>query len=304
MQRAGGAAAMDDDLPLLLQIAAVWAVVAGVAYGFFRYLRRTKPQFEPGIPLGLPHVDFMAKVAHVIDGDTVDVVSEEGRLFRIRLSAIDCPEDGQALGDTATAGLIKLIGGKTVFLENHDVDQYGRIVATIFLLPENSTGGETETVAARGLNVNERMVALGHAWVYRQFYDYLPEARRDTLNRAENWARTRKVGLWRTENPIPPWEWRMTSAPKAVSSPWQPQRRPWRPRTRAASSRYRVWRRRSHYSWRRGGRAFIPWPVLAVGAALVGLAWLYDSGTLYRAGFTTKPPSDVHVIRGGRSTDR
>ena len=290
-------------LPLLLEIAAVWAVMGLAAWWSLKRLRKSRQQSKPRETLGLPRVDFTAKVAHVIDGDTVDVVSEDGRLFRIRLSAIDCPEDGQAWGDTATAGLIKLIGGKTVFLENHGADPYDRILATIYVAPANSTGR---------VNVNERMVALGHAWVYRQFYDHLPEHRRRSLDRIEEWAKSRKVGLWRSPDPVPPWEWRASSRAGDIPSPWSlPQRPRWNPRQPSWRGRHRAapawrvpYRRPSYRSGQRADRSgqrldpSVLWPVLAVGAALVGLLWLYESGVLYRAGITSAPPGDVHVIRG------
>ncbi len=142
------------------------------------------------------------KVEHVIDGDTV-IVSRFRNKITIRLDSIDCPEDGQEWGNYATAGLIKLIGGKHVHVEEHTIDHYGRTVATLYVhLSETS----------EWLNVNERMITLGHAWVMRRYYKHLPEHRRDKLNRLERWARSKKVGLWQLPNPIPPWDWRRGSS--------------------------------------------------------------------------------------------
>ena len=124
---------------------------------------------------------------------------KDRREIRIRLDAIDCPEDGQHWGDTAKYGLIKLIGGRDVRLEEYGQDRYERTLATIFVQHEY----ESEWI-----NVNERMVTLGHAWVMRMFYDHLPKDRQDKLNRLERWARSKKVGLWQTPDPIPPWKWR------------------------------------------------------------------------------------------------
>ncbi|MBA5866417.1 MAG: hypothetical protein GDA67_06940 [Nitrospira sp. CR1.3] len=138
------------------------------------------------------------KVRHVIDGDTV-IVWRSWTETRIRLDAIDCPEDGQPWGDTSKAGLIKLIGGRDVYLETHGVDQHGRTLATVYL---------PDSRASEWMNVNERMVMLGHAWVARKYYDHLPTPRQDQLNRLERWARSKRVGLWGTEDPVPPWQWR------------------------------------------------------------------------------------------------
>ena len=140
-----------------------------------------------------------AKVMHVIDGDTVIVDKGWSQVVMIRLDSIDCPEDGQHWGDTAAYGLIKLIGGRKVHLEEHGLDSHGRTLATIYV--QHANGEEW-------VNVNERMVTLGHAWVMRKFYDHLPKGRQDKLNRLERWARSKNVGLWRTQNPIPPWQWR------------------------------------------------------------------------------------------------
>lgn len=139
-----------------------------------------------------------AQVIHVLDGDTV-ILSRNPGDIRVRLDSIDCPEDGQHWGDTAKYGLIKLIGNKIVHLEEHGLDGYGRTLATLYVWhPERNLW----------LNVNERMVTLGHAWVMRQFYDHLPQDRQAQLNRLERWARSKRVGLWATSNPTPPWTWR------------------------------------------------------------------------------------------------
>ena len=140
----------------------------------------------------------LVKVEHIIDGDTVIVVKNWQKI-RIRLYSIDCPEAGQPWGDTAKYGLIKLIGGRKVRLEEHGIDAYERILATIYV--QQGHGSEW-------MNVNERMVTLGHAWVMRKFQDCLPKDRQDKLNRLERWARSKKVGMWQTPNQIPPWKWR------------------------------------------------------------------------------------------------
>lgn len=139
-----------------------------------------------------------ARVVWVIDGDTA-IVLQGRRKFPVRLDSIDCPEDGQEWGDIAKYGLIKLIGRQQVYLEEHGVDVHGRTLATLYIWNADKFDW---------LNINERMVTLGHAWVMRKFYDHLPQDRQDKLNNLERWARSKKIGLWRAENPTPPWEWR------------------------------------------------------------------------------------------------
>jgi endonuclease YncB( thermonuclease family) len=141
----------------------------------------------------LPRVN----VAWVVDGDTV-VVKARGDIT-IRLDSIDCPEDGQYWGDNAKYGLMKMISKRYVYVEEHGSDGYGRTLATLYVWHEQK--GEW-------LNVNERMVMLGHAWVMQEFFDHLPQDRQDNLCKLQNWARSKKVGLWHQENPVPPWQWR------------------------------------------------------------------------------------------------
>lgn len=139
-----------------------------------------------------------AKVIRVVDGDTV-VVGTPWHKETLRLDAIDCPEDGQYWGETAKYGLIKLIGGREISFEDHATDLYGRTVATVHVWHHDK---------AQWINVNARMVTLGHAWVFRGYLQHLPRERRNELFRLEKWARTNKIGLWRDDNPIPPWKWR------------------------------------------------------------------------------------------------
>ena len=139
-----------------------------------------------------------AEVKWVIDGDTV-VVSIKGQKEKVRLDSIDCPEGDQEWGSAAKYGLVKLIGGRSIQLEQYGMDIYGRIIATIYVW--NDANNEWS-------NVNERMVTLGHAWVMRLYYNHLSKDRQNKLNQLERWARSRKVGLWRSQNPIPPWNWR------------------------------------------------------------------------------------------------
>jgi endonuclease YncB( thermonuclease family) len=164
----------------------------------YKAAHKTKAQSEDTVKDEIENFPI-AKVKWVIDGDTVIVIQGWSEIV-IRLDSIDCPEDGQDWGDTAKYGLIKLIGRCNVRLEEHGPDDYGRTLATIYVWHKHKS---------EWLNVNERMVTLGHAWVMRKFYDHLPQDRQEKLNRLERWAKSKKVGLWRDPNPIPPWQWRM-----------------------------------------------------------------------------------------------
>ena len=70
------------------------------------------------------------KVTKVIDGDTVDVVSGE----RIRFYEIDAPENPQGcLGTESKTRLENLIGGKQISYEKVGKDNFGRILAYVYV---------------------------------------------------------------------------------------------------------------------------------------------------------------------------
>jgi micrococcal nuclease len=139
-----------------------------------------------------------ARVLRVLDGDTVIVMMDRSETV-VRLDSIDCPEDGQAWAGPAAAELRTLIDGRIVGLEQHGQDPYGRTLATIYVWNSSENGC---------INVNERMVVLGHAWVMRLYYDHLPRDRQQKLNQLEKWAKLNQLGLWKDPNPVPPWKWR------------------------------------------------------------------------------------------------
>ena len=139
-----------------------------------------------------------ARVDCVIDGNTI-IVSSRCLRKKIRLDAIDCPKDGQEWGVRATWGLVKMIGARDITYVAHDIDRYGRTVATLYVRDESGDGW---------INVNARMVLLGHAWVMRGNYHHLSQAQKHELDSMEHWARQLRIGLWDSERPIPPWQWR------------------------------------------------------------------------------------------------
>ena len=145
-----------------------------------------------------PAVSGPARLTKVLDGDTL-VVSQRWRKYTIRLDAIDCPELDQPWGKKARSGLKKLLGRNRIKVEVHSIDHYGRTLATVFAWNRENSDW---------MNVNARMVVLGHAWVYGRYLDHLPWARRRDLQDKESWARSKRVGLWRYSNPTPPWNWR------------------------------------------------------------------------------------------------
>lgn len=177
-----------------MELIVIVVIVIGMAWGAIALDRsRAGAAYAP-----VPTIQYLdARVRHVIDCGTV-VVAVGWDQLTLRLKGIDCPEDGQPWDDAAKHGLSKLIGGQIVRFEEHGFDKYGRTLATV----------HARQADGKWMNVNARMVALGHAWVRSAYCEGLPAEREAELRNLQHRARSGRVGLWNASNPVPPWKWR------------------------------------------------------------------------------------------------
>jgi micrococcal nuclease len=131
---------------------------------------------------------FDGPLLWVTDGDSLRMLLR-GRDTEIRLADVDAPERDQPHGWKSKLELIDLVRGRHVVLVPRDVDQYGRIVARVWV-------GD--------LDVNRELVRRGAAWFYPQY------AEDDSLYNVEQEARTAKRGLWALplRDRMEPWMWR------------------------------------------------------------------------------------------------
>lgn len=137
------------------------------------------------------------KVMQVKDGDTVVIQPEDGgQFFTCRLYGIDTPEithgrkPGQPYGEEASKELKKLILGQHVQVETTGAKTYKREVCII---------------KKDGADINLEMVRKGYAWAYKQ---YLKRPYASDYIDAERSARDKRLGLWKDNNPMPPWDFR------------------------------------------------------------------------------------------------
>jgi micrococcal nuclease len=131
---------------------------------------------------------FSGPVVSVFAGDMIEVLHNT-HPEPIRLSGIDCPEEGQAFGDRAKQAASALVFGRDVILQTHGQDKYGRTLADVFLLD--------------GTNINHALVKAGWCWWNRKYAPLDTE-----LEKLEKEARNAKKGLWVDPAPIPPWAYR------------------------------------------------------------------------------------------------
>jgi micrococcal nuclease len=142
-----------------------------------------------------PHL-FHAKVAAVVDGDTIHVVDDHGVPLNIRLDGIDCPESGQPFGGVARRFVRAAAFDRDVEIRVVDQDAYERLVAR---------------VSVDGQDLSTQLLRAGLAWHYTE---YSHDA---ALASAEKDARQAKRGLWSESNAVPPWVWRRDGGAKNAS---------------------------------------------------------------------------------------
>ncbi len=133
------------------------------------------------------------KVIKVADGDSITVLDNTNTQHRIRLQGIDAPERKQAFGNASRKHLATLVAGKVVTVKWDKRDRYRRIVGFVIV---------------DGQDVNLAQVKAGMAWFYRYYQRELSAEDRRLYADVENKARYERLGLWRENNPNPPWEHR------------------------------------------------------------------------------------------------
>lgn len=124
-----------------------------------------------------------ARVTFVVDGDTVEIQTEE----RVRLIGIDSPERGDPYYTEARNKLSELVLNKQVRMEKDvsEKDRYGRLLRYLYV---------------GNLFVNLEMVKQGYA----SAYTYPPDVKySQQFLVAEQEARNKKVGLWVPAQPQP-----------------------------------------------------------------------------------------------------
>lgn len=127
-----------------------------------------------------------AIVLAITDGDTIKVKTERHPQVIVRLACVDSIEKRQPMGKTATTNLAQMIPvGSKVKIKPHTIDRYGRTVAEVF--------SNSQSV---GLN----QVNAGYAVVYR-VPAYLKHCNVPDLDKAEKYAKLKKLGIW-SVNPV------------------------------------------------------------------------------------------------------
>jgi endonuclease YncB( thermonuclease family) len=126
-------------------------------------------------------------VVTVIDGDTLVIQDETRARHVVRLAEIDAPEPKQPFYMESARSLAALCQKKAARIEWSQRDEHKRRLGY---------------VTCGGKDVNAEQLRRGMAWGS-------PKGSSPTsgLVELEAYARLRKIGLWKDDKPVPPWEW-------------------------------------------------------------------------------------------------
>lgn len=126
-------------------------------------------------------------VAHVVDGDTLDVDLGDGETIRVRLLGIDAPESqGPSIefGRQATSYATARVEGKAITLRLDELarprDKYQRLLAYVYLADNDM--------------LNDALVRDGWAFAHREY----PCDFSGQFEASENAARAARRGMWKT----------------------------------------------------------------------------------------------------------
>lgn len=133
---------------------------------------------------------LVGKVIKIIDGDTITILDSSNKQHKIRLYGIDTPEKKQAYGKAAKKHTSRLSYRKKAVVTIYDTDRFKRPVGV---------------VKVGSVNVNESLIRAGYAWQYRK---YCKAKFCKSWLQFEERAKASNLGLWRNNDPVPPWEWR------------------------------------------------------------------------------------------------
>ena len=134
--------------------------------------------------LGLSQ-SFNGTIIRVIDGDTFVFQTSEDSLT-IRMYGTDAPERNQPFSRESSDFLKQFLDIEATIVAT-GVDRYGRTLGILFI---------------DGKDMNLLSIINGCSWHYKKYSKDIQYAK------AEESAIKNELGLWKLDNPIPPWKWR------------------------------------------------------------------------------------------------
>jgi endonuclease YncB( thermonuclease family) len=143
------------------------------------------------------------KIERVTDGDSIRLVTKNSAIIKIRLLGIDAPESNQAFGAESTKNLMRLGHSKEVVAQCIGIDRYRRSLCKIL---------------SDGVDLNLEQVKYGMAWHYKEYSKSQSNKDQVAYASAERSAQSSRLGLWSSDEAVPPWNFRKGIVEKVKSS--------------------------------------------------------------------------------------
>lgn len=131
--------------------------------------------------------EIAGKVVNVIDGNTVEITSGDLERMKIYFFGIDAPELDQEYGDRAKKLMAELTLNKNVVVQITGKDRLGQRIGIVLVEGH--------------VDPRLKMLSEGLAWTAEK--NAIPE-----LESLKEHARAKNRGLWRQDDPVPPWVFR------------------------------------------------------------------------------------------------
>jgi micrococcal nuclease len=128
---------------------------------------------------------YQGSIIRVIDGDTYVFQTQEGS-FVVRMQGIDAPEKDQPYSKESTDFLKKYLNKEAIVIKT-GMDRYGRTLGNLII---------------DSLDINMLSIKNGCSWHFKKY------SKDHEYANAEEYAKSNKLGLWSSIEPIAPWGWR------------------------------------------------------------------------------------------------
>ena len=146
-----------------------------------------------------PREILKGKVVDVSDGNTIELLTEENESYKIELAGVDCPETQQPFGVEAKHLLEKSLKGKKVEAFVERKNRWGVRQAVI--------------ITKSGDDPRLKLLAEGLAWTSEK--NAVPEFESIRID-----AKAHRKGLWKSDDPTPPWIFRRQQTTLTPKSSW------------------------------------------------------------------------------------
>jgi len=145
--------------------------------------RATEPPAEPPVK----EESIEGDVTKVIDGDSIKVRTSDGMEYEIQIEGTDAPELKQPFGKESAEALQKMLGTSKAKVTWQKKDNFERLLAQVYVEVKH---------------INSEMIRTGNAWHFKRYNQS------KKLADLEIEAKKEKLGLWGTDNPQAPWDYR------------------------------------------------------------------------------------------------